>query len=198
MKIVNQENADLNVKSMLEGLPSRPTRRPALGEISNKVNTTRGTELTNKAKQLTKAVKKPVAKSVATKPAEKVTVKLPVLVVKPLIKEEVKVEIKDKPEVQEHKEPDAFSSDLLPVEDIDEIDKGNPNLVSIYSNDIYAYLRELEKKYPICKGFLSHQEVTPKMRRVLVNWMVEVHEQFQLLQETLYLTVAVVDRFLQV
>ena len=31
----------------------------------------------------------------------------------------------------------------------------------------------------------------------MVDWLVEVHTQFSLLQETLYLTVAIMDRYLQ-
>ena len=37
----------------------------------------------------------------------------------------------------------------------------------------------------------------PKMRAVLIDWLVEVHQQFSMLQETLYLTIAILDRFLQ-
>lgn len=36
------------------------------------------------------------------------------------------------------------------------------------------------------------------MRRVLVDWLVRVHRSFSLLQETLYLTVSVLDRYLAV
>lgn len=36
------------------------------------------------------------------------------------------------------------------------------------------------------------------MRSILVDWLVQVHLRFHLLQETLYLTVAIIDRFLQV
>ena len=32
----------------------------------------------------------------------------------------------------------------------------------------------------------------------MVDWLVEVHTQFKLLQETLYMTVYVIDKFLQV
>merc|ERR1740116_368428 len=35
------------------------------------------------------------------------------------------------------------------------------------------------------------------MRAVLIDWLVGVHLQFHLLQETLYTTVAILDRFLQ-
>ena len=39
--------------------------------------------------------------------------------------------------------------------------------------------------------------VNGKMRGVLVDWLIEVHSQFKLLQETLYMTVYVIDKFLQ-
>ncbi len=39
--------------------------------------------------------------------------------------------------------------------------------------------------------------IRPRMRDMLVDWLVEVHLQFNLLQETLYLTVSTLDRFLQ-
>lgn len=41
-------------------------------------------------------------------------------------------------------------------------------------------------------------KIRPTMRTILIDWMVEVHGRFKLLQETLYLTVATMDRFLQV
>ena len=41
-------------------------------------------------------------------------------------------------------------------------------------------------------------KIRPSMRTILIDWMVEVHGRFKLLQETLYLTVATMDRFLQV
>ncbi|XP_055076992.1 G2/mitotic-specific cyclin-B2-like isoform X2 [Periophthalmus magnuspinnatus] len=41
-------------------------------------------------------------------------------------------------------------------------------------------------------------EITGRMRALLIDWLVQVHSRFHLLQETLYLTVAVLDHFLQV
>ncbi|XP_043280334.1 G2/mitotic-specific cyclin-B [Venturia canescens] len=191
--IVNQENTK-NVKTMTNGITNQPIRRAALGEIGNKVNTARVGEQTNK----TKAVKKPILKSSSIN-TNVVVGKQTIQVSKPIAKKEqqpivIKVELHEDEQIK--KQPEAFSSDLLSIEDIDEIDRENPVLVSIYSNDIYNYLRQLEKQYPIPKGFLHGQEVTPKMRSVLVDWLVEVHQQFRLLQETLYLTIAIIDRFL--
>jgi len=46
--------------------------------------------------------------------------------------------------------------------------------------------------------FLAGQDITPKMRATLVDWLVDVQEQYKLLQETLFLTVSLTDRYLQV
>ena len=46
--------------------------------------------------------------------------------------------------------------------------------------------------------YLAEQtEILPKMRSVLIDWLIGVHLQFHLLQETLYTTVAILDRYLQ-
>lgn len=48
-------------------------------------------------------------------------------------------------------------------------------------------------------NFLRTQPtITSQMRHVLVTWMMRVHEQFELLHETLFLAVSLVDRYLQV
>lgn len=47
-------------------------------------------------------------------------------------------------------------------------------------------------------NYMQGYEITERMRALLIDWLVQVHSRFQLLQETLYLTVAVLDRFLQV
>lgn len=84
------------------------------------------------------------------------------------------------------------------VEDIDAEDVNNPQLVTEYVNEIYSYLRSVESVQCIRADYLSGQtEILPKMRAVLIDWLVGVHLQFHLLQETLYTTVAILDRFLQ-
>jgi hypothetical protein len=57
---------------------------------------------------------------------------------------------------------------------------------------------EFQAQHHIERNHLEGQEVTGRMRSVLVDWLVEVHQQFHLLAETLYLTVAIIDRYLQV
>ena len=70
--------------------------------------------------------------------------------------------------------------------------------VSEYVNDIYEYMRKIETDMPIGVRYLDGTELNGRMRGILVDWLVQVHLRFHLLQETLYLTVAIIDRFLQV
>ncbi|XP_009873371.1 PREDICTED: G2/mitotic-specific cyclin-B1-like [Apaloderma vittatum] len=63
--------------------------------------------------------------------------------------------------------------------------------------DIYKYLRDLEEKQPIRPEYLAGQDISGNMRARLMDWLVQVHLKFRLHQETLYTSVAIVDRFLQ-
>lgn len=85
------------------------------------------------------------------------------------------------------------------IEDVDKDDAKNPQLVVEYVQDIYCYLRQLEAEQKVQPEYLvKNATILPKMRAVLIDWLVGVHLQFHLLQETLYTTVAILDRFLQV
>jgi hypothetical protein len=39
-------------------------------------------------------------------------------------------------------------------------------------------------------------DINAKMRSILVDWLIEVHRKFELMPETLFLTINIVDRFL--
>ncbi|NXF11881.1 CCNB2 protein, partial [Smithornis capensis] len=45
--------------------------------------------------------------------------------------------------------------------------------------------------------YLDGKTINGRMRAILVDWLVQVHSRFHLLQETLYMCVAIIDRFLQ-
>eukprot|EP00051_Salpingoeca_urceolata_P004137 m.376 g.376 ORF g.376 m.376 type:complete len:441 (-) comp133_c0_seq1:178-1500(-) len=95
--------------------------------------------------------------------------------------------------------PAPILSSIVPpgVTDIDADDADVPMMASEYVTDIYCYLREHELRFAVSPDFLNPQPaITVRMRSILVNWLVEVHHRFELLQETLYMTVNLVDRFL--
>jgi len=79
-----------------------------------------------------------------------------------------------------------------------EREEENPQLCAEYTPFIYLYLRQQEQEQFIRKDFLKTCLVTGKMRAVLLDWLIEVHHQFKLLQETLYMTIFLIDRYLQV
>jgi len=84
----------------------------------------------------------------------------------------------------------------LSVDDIDLDDLGNPTLCAEYVKDIYKYMRKLEKHLKPNDYMLRQSEINRKMRSILIDWLIQVQCRFNLLQETLYLTVYIIDRFL--
>ncbi|KAK0583500.1 hypothetical protein LWI29_037576 [Acer saccharum] len=69
-----------------------------------------------------------------------------------------------------------------------------------FSSSIYEHLRSLEmevKRRPLPKYMEDVQnDISVNMREILVDWLVEVAEEYNLVSDTLYLTIAYVDRFL--
>lgn len=88
---------------------------------------------------------------------------------------------------------------ILSVEDIDQYDRENAQMCSEYVKDVYEYIFELEKRFAVEPTYMVNQkDITERMRSILIDWLVEVHLKFKLLQETMYLTVTIIDRFLEI
>ncbi|NXJ82770.1 CCNA1 protein, partial [Trogon melanurus] len=69
--------------------------------------------------------------------------------------------------------------------------------VGEYAEDIYQYLREAEVRFRPKPYYMRKQpDITTGMRAILVDWLVEVGEEYKLRTETLYLAVNFLDRFL--
>lgn len=84
-------------------------------------------------------------------------------------------------------------------QDLDEEDFDDPLMVSEYVNEIFPYLHELEQKTLPDPNYLYQQtQLKPKMRSILVDWLVEMHQKFRLLPETLFLAINIMDRFMSV
>lgn len=83
---------------------------------------------------------------------------------------------------------------------IEDIDKSNSRdaiyLVCDVAKDIYNYMYELERAQSVNENYLKDQRIlTPKVRQRLINWCIEINSQLKLLPETLYITIATIDRF---
>ncbi|NXI54271.1 CCNB2 protein, partial [Chloroceryle aenea] len=190
------ENAVTELKSKAK--THLPGKRAALEEIGNKV-ATRGTCITTKPECYKAAVKPKKGPSKTTNvTALPKAPAAPNEAFKdtgvPKVLSPVPMDVS----MQEEDLCQAFSDVLLSkVEDIDAEDCGSPQLCSDYVKEIYQYLRELELQQSVCPHYLDGKTINGRMRAILVDWLVQVHSRFQLLQETLYMCVAVMDRFLQ-
>nr|CAA49640.1 mitotic B-type cyclin [Schizosaccharomyces pombe] len=73
----------------------------------------------------------------------------------------------------------------------------NPLMAEEYAPEIFEYIRKLDLKcLPNPKYMDQQKELTWKMREILNEWLVEIHSNFCLMPETLYLAVNIIDRFL--
>uniref|UniRef100_F7B8E5 Cyclin A1 n=1 Tax=Ornithorhynchus anatinus TaxID=9258 RepID=F7B8E5_ORNAN len=74
-----------------------------------------------------------------------------------------------------------------------------PNVINVpeYAEEIHRYLREVEMKHRPKAHYMQKQpDITEAMRTILVDWLVEVGEEYKLRAETLYLAINYLDRFL--
>ena len=83
------------------------------------------------------------------------------------------------------------------LENYNKITQNNPQFVYEYFDDIYIYYLELsDALYPLYGYMLNQNEINPKMRSILIDWLVDVHSKFHLTPDTLYITVNIIDKFL--
>ncbi|CAN1240174.1 CYCA1-1 [Linum grandiflorum] len=74
----------------------------------------------------------------------------------------------------------------------------DPQLCASIACDIYNHLRATETKKRPATDFMEkvQKDVNASMRAILVDWLVEVAEEYRLVPDTLYLTVNYIDRYL--
>ncbi|OIW02453.1 hypothetical protein TanjilG_05046 [Lupinus angustifolius] len=74
----------------------------------------------------------------------------------------------------------------------------DPQLCATYACDIYKHLRASESKKRPSIDFMERiqKDINISMRAILLDWLVEVAEEYRLVPETLYLTVNYIDRYL--
>ncbi|GAU29832.1 hypothetical protein TSUD_223780 [Trifolium subterraneum] len=113
------------------------------------------------------------------------------------------------PMALEQMEPTLVGSDQMeevemedipeePVMDIDTSDENNPLAVTEYIEDLYSYYRKVENTGCVSPNYMAQQfDINERMRAILIDWLIEVHDKFDLMHETLFLTVNLIDRFLE-
>jgi hypothetical protein len=81
---------------------------------------------------------------------------------------------------------------------VDNQDLPDPHLCAEYAAEIHTNMKGEEMKFLAKPGYMRSQpDINEKMRAILIDWLIEVHLKFKLVPETLYLTVNLIDRYLE-
>jgi len=67
-----------------------------------------------------------------------------------------------------------------------------------YLEEIHGFMKSLESKGIALSNYMSliQTDINEKMRIILINWLIEVHFKFHLLNETLFISINIIDRYL--
>ncbi|GAB9467089.1 Cyclin b [Globisporangium polare] len=161
------------------------TRRPVLGDVTNKLSVKRTTTMANQKKQLVKRTTQTLlsAKLIETTPVARTFGSLDLAAGRsPLV-----LPVEQSPVVVTPKEN----------HDIDSVDKDDPAACWQYAEDITRYQLEDEKKRKPSAAYMSRQsDINSKMRAILVDWLVDVHCKYDLLPQTLHIASHLIDQYL--
>lgn len=68
-----------------------------------------------------------------------------------------------------------------------------------YAREIFQHLIETEKQLDLLAPsdyLFNSNSITPQMRTILIDWLIDVHKYMKLKQETLHLCINILDRYL--
>eukprot|EP00088_Acartia_fossae_P012346 TRINITY_DN1635_c1_g1_i14.p1 TRINITY_DN1635_c1_g1~~TRINITY_DN1635_c1_g1_i14.p1 ORF type:complete len:422 (-),score=118.39 TRINITY_DN1635_c1_g1_i14:977-2242(-) len=87
---------------------------------------------------------------------------------------------------------------ILPpgVDDFDLLNKNDPIQHSEYAAETFQYYKNREMTFRIPDYMHAQKDVNAMMRAILIDWLVEVQESFELNHETLYSAVKICDLYL--
>jgi len=88
-------------------------------------------------------------------------------------------------------------NDLFIIEAKEKIST-NPQIPFDYLKEIHISLSQEEIQTPSFYGYMKkHTDINEQMRAILVDWIIEVHSKFNLKEETLFICVFIIDKFLK-
>ncbi|XP_067257527.1 G2/mitotic-specific cyclin-B3 isoform X2 [Chanodichthys erythropterus] len=94
--------------------------------------------------------------------------------------------------------PHLLPPEIPPEFDIDSEQLSDSTHAAEYAKDIFDYLKSREEKFVLHDYMADQPTLNTNMRAILVDWLVEVQENFELNHETLYLAVKMTDHYLAV
>ena len=77
-----------------------------------------------------------------------------------------------------------------------EVERQNININAEYGRDIDLYMRQLEVQY-LTDNSLANHKITANLRARMVDWMIEVLTNFKCEDQTFFLAISLLDRYLK-
>ncbi|XP_036596107.1 G2/mitotic-specific cyclin-B3 [Trichosurus vulpecula] len=211
VRAVESQEADKEENSQAKRSPSSPQgapkKRSAFGDLTNahqsKKEVLKGTAKkvlrSEAAQELSRNKEINLKKSGPKSLPEEASVNSEPTVKEGLmpVQEEEPVLVKKEPSVEGasaagQPEPSEQMSGMENIEKVEE----DPYTNTEYAKEIFKYMRKREEIFPISNYMVKQHDISKDMRAILVDWMVEVQENFELTHETLYLAVKLVDHYL--
>ena len=67
----------------------------------------------------------------------------------------------------------------------------------MYADSVYKWMRETEVHFMPCVTSIQNQtDINPKMRQILVDWLIDLHAKLKMKPDTLFICINLVDRIL--
>ncbi|KAK6936565.1 Cyclin, C-terminal domain, partial [Dillenia turbinata] len=83
-----------------------------------------------------------------------------------------------------------------PIIDIDAAEVNDELAVGEYVEELYKFYKLAEYECRLYDYMGTQPEINKNMRAIVVDWLIDVHDEFQLTPEILYLTIQILDRYL--
>ncbi len=127
---------------------------------------------------------------------------IPVVIEKQAVEGNIEVELKRNSSISQNKnvlsQLEKSYQYTGQLDDIDRRDMDDPLCATAYVNELYDHFRMKEEETSAKPTYMEAQpNISARMRTILIDWLIEVHLKFKLIPETLYLTVNVIDRYLE-
>ena len=114
-----------------------------------------------------------------------------------LIKKIKNVEIKIKEEILKDEIEEEAPKKFFDISKINNVQIPKEYLNIIYYNLLVEQEKELDPK-PDPDYMNNQKEINSQMRSILIDWIIDVHFKFSFTDETLFMTVLIIDRYLSI
>jgi hypothetical protein len=94
--------------------------------------------------------------------------------------------------------PVVYDENTPPIEELERLgDPNEPRDVYEFDLEIFRFMLQAERESLPSPTMFDHQtNITPRMRAMVLDWLVEVHRKMKMRTDTLYLTTRLIDQYL--